>query len=689
MTVAFVDTWVPNGPFPIVYNDDVLGGFKNLPDKSNFAVGHITCVDEASITDGDTFVLDDNSNPAVTFEFDKNGSVVETPTLRAVNLAGGETAEAVAQLVIAAVNAAPTLDITASPAAGIGGLALVYDNAGSGVTITQGGTAPLFVLGMVRSTDDSVSANIATRVTAYNNIAPHNRAVNMIAGAYEDDVDQVHYVRWDGSDFQPENLVKNVGTLNLDSALDGAITFWNPEGITGSPSRLALGGNFGQQTVVLGSNAAADTASAVVTQARDSGNSPFEAAFFSGGYDDYAVDTSGIALSDLHPNFVIGEDSSAGGSADLAEIFGVTIPTPGDGTETEFHFYADEGGSPDGVVLNVDTGANAAVLYNNLTNANLFIENRATGTNNNLVLRATDTGSVVRIELGGSNDQHLRFQESGESEILAIGAADYDSGVGSISAGLPVGAGRAALAAVMDRNNSASTFNDDDGPLYVANANMTTGSFAQITFQAGDEPGSYPHGHLFVEKRTASVNVVQDFGMAISDGLGGSVDGERLFWFNAPTEMKLGGGGAGQYDGLFLFQVSLDPNTSAESCFIEMASNDGVSLGGNLAVEGDAQDNNCAWFSNRATETINPAGTSVAVAMVLSGTDALHNGGFMSFSGETGATDDDAVSTGLEGWIPDGAASGESHTSDDFDAIKVRVGSNVRWLRAYLARSPL
>lgn len=85
-----------------------------LPTPDTKATGRITAIGGALIVDGEQFVLDDGVNPAVTFEFDSNVSVAETPTLRAITFAGTETATAMRALIYAAVNAAPALNITAS-----------------------------------------------------------------------------------------------------------------------------------------------------------------------------------------------------------------------------------------------------------------------------------------------------------------------------------------------------------------------------------------------------------------------------------------------------------------------------------------------------------------------------------------------------------------------------------------------
>lgn len=85
---------------------------------SGKATGDITFVAGANIIDGEQFVLDDGTNPAVTFEFDSNSSVTETNTLRAIVFTGAESAAAMMALGLTAVNNAPVLDIEATSGGG-------------------------------------------------------------------------------------------------------------------------------------------------------------------------------------------------------------------------------------------------------------------------------------------------------------------------------------------------------------------------------------------------------------------------------------------------------------------------------------------------------------------------------------------------------------------------------------------
>lgn len=125
-----------------------------IPGEAVSAKGVLTAVDQALITDGDTFVLDDGVNPAVTFEFDDDDSVVETPTLRQIALTPGLTAAQVRDLMLTAVNLAAAVNISAS-ALGAEQVSLTntVPGAAGNVPITQGGTAPLTVSGMSGGTD--------------------------------------------------------------------------------------------------------------------------------------------------------------------------------------------------------------------------------------------------------------------------------------------------------------------------------------------------------------------------------------------------------------------------------------------------------------------------------------------------------------------------------------------------------
>ena len=118
------------------------------------STGDITAIVAADLVvgvDTDTFVLDDGTNPAVTFTFDDDGSHSETSTDRSIDHTGTESALAMRDLIVTVVNAAPTLDITASPGVAIEIVSLVNDAIGTAgnVTITETvGDAGFLVSGM-------------------------------------------------------------------------------------------------------------------------------------------------------------------------------------------------------------------------------------------------------------------------------------------------------------------------------------------------------------------------------------------------------------------------------------------------------------------------------------------------------------------------------------------------------------
>ena len=96
--------------------------------------------------DTNQFVLDDGDNPAVTFQFNLGTPVVETATLREVDITTAVDDDDVRDAIILSVTNAPTLDITAS-SGGAGIVNFVNDNVG--------------VAGDVAITDTVVSGNFA------------------------------------------------------------------------------------------------------------------------------------------------------------------------------------------------------------------------------------------------------------------------------------------------------------------------------------------------------------------------------------------------------------------------------------------------------------------------------------------------------------------------------------------------
>lgn len=127
------------------------------------STGTITTVAGGSLVDATTFVIDDGTT-VVTYELDNNASVVETPTLRAVNFTGGDTADTVRDTIITAINNTPSFLINAS----IGGAGVVYlvnPVSGTAGNVAIVDTTAMTIVGMANGLD----ATGYTRVTVTNN----------------------------------------------------------------------------------------------------------------------------------------------------------------------------------------------------------------------------------------------------------------------------------------------------------------------------------------------------------------------------------------------------------------------------------------------------------------------------------------------------------------------------------------
>lgn len=118
------------------------------------ATGSILCGSGGTAgLDTKQFVLDDGVNPAVTFIYALTPGA-DTPTTRYIAFTGGDTDVTVELTTRTVINAAPTLDITAS-FGGLATTALVNDAAGiaGNITITHDLPAPFSVTGMSGGVD--------------------------------------------------------------------------------------------------------------------------------------------------------------------------------------------------------------------------------------------------------------------------------------------------------------------------------------------------------------------------------------------------------------------------------------------------------------------------------------------------------------------------------------------------------
>lgn len=93
-----------------------------VPVMGERAEGSITCVPKSGLVNGESFVIDDGINPAVTFWFDVSGVYVPgggyDDTNIEVDVSGDVTDSDVAVTVAAAILGAPTLNIYAAPLSG-------------------------------------------------------------------------------------------------------------------------------------------------------------------------------------------------------------------------------------------------------------------------------------------------------------------------------------------------------------------------------------------------------------------------------------------------------------------------------------------------------------------------------------------------------------------------------------------
>jgi hypothetical protein len=169
------------------------------------ARGTITTIAGSLIVDGENFVLSDGVNPAVTFEFDSNASVVNTATLRALVFTGGDSADTIRDTIIAAVNAAPTLNVTASS----GGSALVNlinDTGGTAgnVSITETVVNAGFI---VSGMSGGATGQNWKLLTVYANQAP----TLVAAVALTQDGAVVQFSAFSGAGFNVHELVEIAG----------------------------------------------------------------------------------------------------------------------------------------------------------------------------------------------------------------------------------------------------------------------------------------------------------------------------------------------------------------------------------------------------------------------------------------------------------------------------------------------
>lgn len=179
------------------------------------ATGQIDCDSGAAAVtplDDETFVLNDGINPEVTFFFDAGGAtLVETATLRSVDISAAADEDDVKTAIIAAVNSAPPLLYITASDGGAGIVTLTHDFEGT--------------VGNVSITETVTSANFA---------------VTGMAGGLDEQVPHGPATATDGS---PILAVYQIDAWDLDPVSEGA---W------GSDLRVAIVGNVDTYTALTG-----------------------------------------------------------------------------------------------------------------------------------------------------------------------------------------------------------------------------------------------------------------------------------------------------------------------------------------------------------------------------------------------------------------------------------------------------
>lgn len=132
------------------------GDTVTVPDAALAATGSV--VFNSQPADTDNLVLNDGTNPAVTFEFDNNSSVSETGTLRQVVI--GATAAATAVNLQQAIDNAPVLGITATVNSST--VSLVNDTVGTAGNVAITKTDPGSSMTVTGMAGGAASSNVLT-----------------------------------------------------------------------------------------------------------------------------------------------------------------------------------------------------------------------------------------------------------------------------------------------------------------------------------------------------------------------------------------------------------------------------------------------------------------------------------------------------------------------------------------------
>lgn len=199
-----------------VFDDDQSAGRFRRWWPGRTARGTIDVVAQANLVDGETFVLDDGTNPAVTFEYDVAGDGVGGGNVQ-INVSGDTTADEVRDTTITAINGAGSLNISAANG-GAGRVRVYNDNVGTAgnQTITESvADAGFTVSGMSGGMDEDY------RRYGTGALAMNNGSTGWDDASFETDRDRIL--------FQADQPII-LHALHLVKHIESSGTFKDPEG---------------------------------------------------------------------------------------------------------------------------------------------------------------------------------------------------------------------------------------------------------------------------------------------------------------------------------------------------------------------------------------------------------------------------------------------------------------------------
>lgn len=204
--------WVP-GDRPRIHRAliGVAGGTAAVA-----ATGRIESVESDALTDGETFILNDGVNPAITFEFDDDGSVVPTPTLVPINFVPAQSAATVATNIAAAINGVgATLAITAAVSSTV--VNLTNDTAGVAGNVNIINNTVMDVVGMAGGAAAATATNLSIAAPGDITLV----GTNLLAGTRAASVLQTWSAAYSYGNPGTRTFTPAVDALRLEAAVTG------------------------------------------------------------------------------------------------------------------------------------------------------------------------------------------------------------------------------------------------------------------------------------------------------------------------------------------------------------------------------------------------------------------------------------------------------------------------------------